>query len=306
MLIILETGELIEKLKDKGITFKFCNGEEAVKFLNQYNYYVKLTAYKTNFSKYNTKYVGLDFMALKDLSTIDMYLKQWILDASISVEHSLKVNLLKDIQEKGIDDFDIVKKYLLIYPKILEDIKYRRQTSYVKNLLEKYTHPDYPIWVYLEVIPFGEFVNFYKYYCKEYSCCEFSSNLLYNVRNIRNAAAHNNCVINDLADKSGYYKNELVDILDSLLLNTRRRTIQNRLKNNSVQDFISLLIAVNIVIKNEDLKTYCITSIKKLFDGRMIRNAYLYKSSPALIQMYDFCKEIVDIVHQYTYNDSTN
>lgn len=32
MLIILETGELIEKLKDKGITFKFCNGEDAVKF----------------------------------------------------------------------------------------------------------------------------------------------------------------------------------------------------------------------------------------------------------------------------------
>lgn len=296
MLSILETEQLVEKLKDKGITFNLCDEEHAIKFLNQHNYYVKLTAYKTNFSKHNNQYVGLDFMALKDLSTIDMYLKQWILNASLSVEHSLKVNLLKDIQERGIDEFDIVKNYLSIYPKILDEIEFRRETPYVKNLLAKYTHPDYPIWVYLEVIPFGEFVNFYKYYCNEYSCGEFSSDLLYNVRNIRNASAHNNCVIHDLVNKSGYYKNELVDILDSLLHNTRRRTIQDRLKNNSVQDFISLLIAVNIVIKSEDLKTYYLKSIKELFDGRMIRDAYLYRSSPALNQMYDFCKEVVDIL----------
>lgn len=298
MIHILETEQLIDKLKNKGVTFNLYSEEDAIKFLNQNNYYVKLTAYKTNFSKHNNKYVGLDFMALKDLSTIDMYLKHWILNASLSVEHSLKVNLLKDIQERDIDEFDIVENYLEKYPKILDEIKFRRETPYVKNLLTKYTHPNYPIWVYLEVIPFGEFVNFYKYYCNEYSCGEFSSDLLYNVRNIRNASAHNNCVIHDLVNKNGYYKDELVDILASLLPNTRRRTIQDRLKNNSVQDFISLLIAVNMVIKSDDLKAYYLISIKDLFDGRMIRNASLYKSSPALNQMYDFCKEIIDKIQK--------
>lgn len=298
MIHILETEQLIDKLKNKGVIFNLYSEEDAIKFLNQNNYYVKLTAYKTNFSKHNNKYVGLDFMALKDLSTIDMYLKHWILNASLSVEHSLKVNLLKDIQERDIDEFDIVENYLEKYPKILDEIKFRRETPYVKNLLTKYTHPNYPIWVYLEVIPFGEFVNFYKYYCNEYSCGEFSSDLLYNVRNIRNASAHNNCVIHDLVNKNGYYKDELVDILASLLPNTRRRTIQDRLKNNSVQDFISLLIAVNMVIKSDDLKAYYLISIKDLFDGRMIRNASLYKSSPALNQMYDFCKEIIDKIQK--------
>lgn len=298
MIHILETEQLIDKLKNKGVTFNLYSEEDAIKFLNQNNYYVKLTAYKTNFSKHNNKYVGLDFMALKDLSSIDMYLKHWILNASLSVEHSLKVNLLKDIQERDIDEFDIVENYLEKYPKILDEIKFRRETPYVKNLLIKYTHPNYPIWVYLEVIPFGEFVNFYKYYCNEYSCGEFSSDLLYNVRNIRNASAHNNCVIHDLVNKNGYYKDELVDILASLLPNTRRRTIQDRLKNNSVQDFISLLIAVNMVIKSDDLKAYYLISIKDLFDGRMIRNASLYKSSPALNQMYDFCKEIIDKIQK--------
>lgn len=293
---ILETKQLVEKLKDKGITFNLCSEEDAIKFLNQHNYYIKLTAYKTNFSKHNNQYVGLDFMALKDLSTIDMHLKQWILNASLSVEHSLKVNLLKDIQERGIDEFNIVKNYLSIYSKRLGEIESRRKTPYVKNLLAKYTHPNYPIWVYLEVIPFGEFVNFYKYYCKEYSCGEFSSDLLYKIRDIRNASAHNNCVIHDLVNKNGFYEKELVNILSSLLPNTRRRTIQNRLKNNSVQDFISLLIAVNLVIKSQELKTYYLKSIKELFDCRIIKYTYLYKSSPALNQMYKFCKEVVDIL----------
>ncbi len=235
-------------------------------------------------------------MALKDLSTIDMYLKRWILNASLSVEHSLKVNLIEDIQKRHIDEFDIVNDYHSSCSKIFDEIQRRREKSYVKNLLEKYTHPNYPIWVYLEVIPFGEFVNFYKYYYKKYPYGGFSSDLLYNVRDIRNASAHNNCIIHDLINKNGYYKSELVNILDSLLPNTRRRTIQNRLKNNSVQDFIALLIAVEKVIKSEELKSYYLKSIKELFDVRMIRDSYLYKSSPALNQMYEFCKEIIDIL----------
>ncbi len=294
MFIILKTSDLITKLKDKGITFDLCNETDAMKFLNEHNYYVKVTAYKTNFFKHDNKYVGLDFMALEDLSTIDMHLKQWILSASLSVEHSLKVNLLKDMEEKGVDDFNIVEHYLDKYPKILDEIKSRRNKPYVKNLLGKYKHPHYPIWVFLEVIPFGEFVNFYKYYCSEYTYDAFQEELLYKVRDIRNASAHNICVIHDLGNKSGFYNQDLVNILDILLPNTKRRTIQNRLKNNSVQDFVSLLFAIDIVIKSNDLKNLYFKNLKKLFGERMPRDAYLYKSSPAINQMYEFCKNVID------------
>ncbi len=294
MLTILETKKLIEKLKDKGITFNQCSEKDAITFLNEHNYYVKLTAYRTNFHKHDNKYIGLDFLALKDLSIIDMYLKQWILNATLSVEHSLKVNLLKDMQEKNIDDFEIVENYFNGYPRIIDEIEYRRETPYIKNLLKKYIHPNYPIWVFLEVIPFGEFVNFYKYYCNEYSYEEFEYELLYKVRNIRNAAAHNNCVIHDLVDKTSFYNKTLVNMIANILPDIKKRTIQDRLKNNSVQDFISLLFSIDIVIKSEELKNYYFKNIKELFDGRMIRNAHLYKSSPSLNQMYEFCKKIID------------
>lgn len=306
MLIILNSEQLIEKMKNKGITFNLCSENEAIKFLNEHNYYIKVTAYKSNFFKHNNKYVGLDFKALKDLSTIDMYLKQWILNASLSVEHSLKVNLLKDIQEKNIDEFEIVKNYLKEYPKIIDEIKYRRDTPYVKKLLTKYQHPLYPIWVFFEIIPFGEFVNFYKYYCQKYSYTGFSSNLLYNVRNIRNASAHNNCVIHDLTNKTNYFKLELVKILDKMLTDVKKSTIQDRLGNNSMQDFVSLLIAIDSIIKSQSLKKYYLNNIKNLFHIRMVRDDYLYKSSPALSQMYNFSKKIIDKLYYIYYNENTN
>ncbi|WP_326494239.1 Abi family protein [Aerococcus mictus] len=291
---MLKTEELIDKLKSKGITFKHYSENDAINFLNEHNYYVKLTAYKTNFPKHKNKYVGLDFKALIDLSTIDMYLKRWILSASLSVEHSLKVNLLKDIQERGIDEYEIVKNYRQKFPKFFNEIERRGQTVYVKKLFKKYNHPNYPVWAFLEIIPFGEFANFYRYYCTKYSCGEFDYKLLYKIRNIRNAAAHNNCIIHDLVDKGGYYEKSLVYRMAAILPNTKRGTIQNRLKNNSIQDFISLLIGIDIIIKSNQLKKHFLEEIKALFEGRMIREAYLYKSAPGLQQMYAFCKETID------------
>lgn len=85
-------------------------------------------------------------------------------------------------------------------------------------------------------------------------------------------------------------------VLDNLLPNVQNRTIRDRLKNNSVQDFISLLIAIDMVIKSKELKTFYLKGINELFEGRMVRDAYLYKASPALNQMYAFCKEVIDIL----------
>lgn len=307
MVYILETNELIRKLRDeKGITFKFYSEEEAEEFLEKHNYYVKLTAYKTNFHKHDNKYVGLDFLALKDLSTIDMYIKKWILNASLAVEHSLKVNILKDMQERNINEFEIVSDYFHKYPRILSEIEYRRETPYTKKLLQKYNHPFYPIWVFLEVIPFGEFVNFYKYYCNINSFCDFEPGLLYNVKNVRNAAAHNNCVIYDLYDRTGYYNSNLAKKLEDILIDTRRATIQNRLRNKSVQDFASLLIAVEELIKSDELRYKNLEEIKKLFDERMIKNNYLYRSSPVIKQTYRFLKGIIDILEVRNYNIITN
>lgn len=296
MIKILLPEQLIEKLKSKGVKFELYTEKDAIDFLNYHNYYVKLTAYRSNFSKHNNLYVGLDFLALKDLSTIDMPLKHLILKATLGIEHSLKVNMLKDIQERDINEFQIVKEYLSQFDRVLGELNARRNSSYVKNLLAKYPHPDYPIWVFLEVISFGEFVNLYRYYCETYSCGSLDYEILYGVRDIRNAAAHNNCIIHNLRDKSGYYKNEVVTIVRALLPELRLRTIRDRLKNQSVQDFVSLLIGLDIVVMSNPFKTKLLEEFAILFTDRMTRKAYLYKSAPAISQTYEFCKKVLDAV----------
>ncbi len=303
---ILEPKQLIQKLKSKGVAFERCTEEEAMEFLNYHNYYVKLTAYRSNFHKHNKKYVGLDFVALKDLSTIDMHLKQSILKSSLSIEHSLKVNLLRDVQERRIDPFQLTADYLSEYGRIKDEILERRKKSYVKDLLLKYEHPDYPIWVFLEVIPFGEFVNFYRYYCQKYACGPLQYEILYSVKDIRNAAAHNNCVIHKLTDKTGYYKKEVVDKLHEMMPNIKMRTIRDRLKNVFIQDFVSLLIALDVVVKSHDVKRHLINEFLDLFENRMLRDANLYRSSQAIKQTYAFCKNVLDIVKHRTYNIDTN
>lgn len=304
--LILEPNQLIQKLKSKGVKFELCTEEEAVELLDYHNYYVKLTAYKTNFHKHDNKYVGLDFKALKDLSTIDMHLKKSILNASLSIEHFLKVNLLKDVQERQLDEFQLTADYLSQYSRAKDEIQERRNNCYVKDLLLKFDHPIYPIWVFLEVISFGEFVNFYRYYCQKYSCGPLDYKILYSVKNIRNAAAHNNCVIHKLTDKSGYYKREVVDKLHEMVPDIKRGTIQNRLKNVFVQDFVSLLIALDVLIKSRDVKGSLIDEFTILFENRMPREASLYKSSQAIKQTYYFCKEVLDTVKNRTYNNNTN
>ena len=130
--------------------------------------------------------------------------------------------------------------------------------------------------------------------------------VIYFQKNIRNAAAHNNCVIYDLYDRIGYYNSNLAKKLEDILIDTRRHTIQNRLRNKSVQDFASLLIAVEELIKSDKLRYKNFEYIKKLFDGRIIKNHNLYRSSPVLKQTYQFLKGIIDILESRNYNIITN
>ena len=66
---LLTTPELIEHMKEKGITFNIISEEDAGLFLQDKNYYMKLASYRANYSKYETgsktgQYKNLDFAYL--------------------------------------------------------------------------------------------------------------------------------------------------------------------------------------------------------------------------------------------------
>ena len=64
-----------------------------------------------------------------------------------------------------------------------------------------------PIWEFLEIITFGELVSFYDFYTKEYELREESKDIyiLRDIVKLRNAVAHNSCILNDLVSKDNKY-----------------------------------------------------------------------------------------------------
>lgn len=291
---MLSSDKLIEKLEEKGVAFKITSKEEAMHFLSEHNYYVKLASYRFNYDKNkNGEYVGLDFFHLKELSTIDMHLKFILLKICLNIEHSLKVNLLKDMELKSVDEFDIAEKFLKAYPDTKDSIHRHRDTSYTKKLIDK--HKDhYPIWVVLEIISFGDFVNFYKYYTDNYNFGGIDKSFIYNVKSIRNAAAHSNCLIHDLGRKSSDFNNRIRNKVDFAGMGIGNKSAENKLENKSINDFVGLMYVLDVAVKSDEIKKERLKELSFLFNNRMIRNCVHFKSNNLITSTYEFAKKIVD------------
>ena len=205
---MLSTKELIEHMKEKGITFRETSEKEAMDFLENNNYYMKLAAYRANYEKCvegkrKGMYQNLDFAYLQELSRLDMHLRHLVLEMCLDIEHAIKVRLVdlatKDPQEDG---YDIVRRFLAEEGgmRVLEGIRRHKAGEYCKDLIAKY-YPYFPIWVFVELISFGDLLYFC-YFCeKRYNVKIVNRTLMNTVRDVRNASAHSNCLLNKMTER---------------------------------------------------------------------------------------------------------
>ena len=181
--------ELVQMLHDeKGIQFHLISEEQAVECFSQRNNYLRTASYRNNYPKHIAgpnagKYIHLEFAYLTELSTLDFYLRELLLQMCIDVEHDLKVSLLRELEENPSEDgYAIVRDFLAQYPEILAAIERKTDASFTGELIEKYfavcsVFPaqspqaylstriydvDCPMWVLEELIGFGEFLRMYR------------------------------------------------------------------------------------------------------------------------------------------------
>ena len=312
MIKILSYDNLINKMKEKGIEFNIVNEEEAKHFLKEHNYYIKISAYRFNFSKNpNTnKYSGLDFFHLKELSTIDMHLRFLILKTCLNIEHAIKVRLLKDMELRRVNENNIFMEYKQNNYKYINEITEKRSTKYTKSLIEKYSdsNKDFncPIYVYLELASFGGLLNFFKFYNNKYNLTNRDViYLLYKVKNIRNASAHNNCLINDLKSKKDVcYEAILLKDIKRRCPNFKEASIKKYIRNEFIQDFISMIYVLNEFVESDEIKKYRFKEFLELFNERMIRNdnKKIFKTAPIFEQRYLFLRKLLDNYSNNYYN----
>ena len=314
MKTLLTSKDLIEHMKNKGISFNIVDEKEAQKFLENNNYYLKLASYRENYEKRPItskkrpgQYINLEFAYLKELSTIDMHLRYIILQMTLDIEHSLKVSLLNEIEHNDDEDgYHIIQKYLAREDSsedrksekkdngliTLRKIKAHKSSDYCKDLIEKY-YPYFPAWVFVELISFGELAHLCHFYNSMYGAHVGDRVLLNSVRDIRNASAHSNCLINRLGSRDQTPHRSIVNRIKKIS-SIRQVTRDNKLKNKFIYDFVCLLYAYNEFVKSDDIKKKRFEELKKFFEGRMLRNQEWFAGNTLIVSSYNFLKKVLD------------
>lgn len=205
----LTAKEQVNHCASKGIQFNDYSKSKATKYLEENNNYFKLRAFRKNYSKdTNHKYIHLDFADLVDLAIIDSRLRAILLEMAISIEHFSKVHLLKILQKSESIGTAIVDSYIQQLNSdskniLLNDLKRNSTSLYCGDLYAKYINSTLihcPVWVFIEIISFGQFLHFYEYCAKIKGDKELERRLylMRVVKDLRNACAHNNCIINNI------------------------------------------------------------------------------------------------------------
>lgn len=312
----LSAEQLVAKMKnEKGITFEHMSEEDAVDFLKRKNNYYRLAAYRKNYDKRlngenKGTYIGLDFAYLVDLSIIDMYLRNMIFQMCLDVEHDLKVQLLNDITANPDEDgYDIIISFISDNEFLKEEIYKKRFSTYVGDLINKFftfeTHKNAnnkdiiddvdircPIWAFVEIISFGTFINLYDYYYDLNAPVQ--KQLLNPIKSLRNACAHNNCIINNLrrgTTRPTRKVSQFVSSIPDIRSDARRKYLSSQ----PIFEFCSLLFVYDSVV-SENIKKHRYTELSSLISERMLKHSDYYSNQQLLSSAYDFIRKITEFL----------
>lgn len=302
---MLSANELIEHLDKKGVKFDMINKEDAQKYLEENNNYFKLSSYRKNFQKYENgenvdKYINLDFKMLIDLSIIDMRIRKTMLNIVLDLEHYTKVKLLSRIEKENKDGYTIVEEYLQHLKdnnefEYLENELHKNKTgTYCGDLITKYDG-EYPIWAFLEIIPFGRLIKFYRYVAERLQDRKMidESYMLMDVRELRNACAHNNCIINDLKSNTSKYSANYRVQNEVAKIGISKKVRDNKLSNIRMKQLITLLYLNKNITTSEGILKYQAKILNELKD-RIEHHIDYYNSNELIQTSFKFLNKIID------------
>ena len=311
---MMKISELVPYLKEKNIKFERCNEYDAEKYLRENNNYYNVTSYKNNFTKYpcgelTGKYIDLDFAYLKDLSIIDYRTRLVLFKMIIDIEHYLKIRILNSIEDIDEEDgYNIVNLYLEKdfndekFPRRVHDsIRKKVSSDYYQKIFSKYDLDkdekieNIPIWEFLEIITFGELINFFDFYTTTYNLEDNKYIfILREVNKLRNAVAHNSCVLSELDKKDNPYKPDtlITNYLKECGIGKENR--KTKLANSRIRQITYTLYLFNIIVSSEGVKQNVNHDITKLFYERIILNKEYYNNNELLKSIYNYFDKIIE------------
>ncbi len=295
----LSIPQQIEHMKGKGIAFSLYKESAARTFLEEHNYYFKLKAYAHNFDRYknpekDNRYINLDFAHLVDLSKIDAEFRKIILNMCLDLEHYLKVRILNHCTMVDEDGYEIVQRLFEMQPCLKEEIEKKVNTSTCHQIMAK-RKDSLAIWSIVELISFGPFIDLYTLFYTNHKFEDDCRGYLYAIKMIRNAAAHNNCLLNQM--RAPYSRSispsyELRNAINKIS-SYKPDKVTQQLQNPTTHDFLALLLVYSKIVP-ESSRTKGLEAVKALFNVRMLENKDYYAKQQGLVSTYRFVSEILN------------
>ena len=295
----LTVPEIISYCKETlGITFNLKSEEEAAVFLAKHNYFFRLKQYADFGEKTKSgKFINVDFGQMVELSTVDMFLRKLILKMTLDFEHYLKVKIINDSQENPADDgYAVVESFLETHNRVRHLIENLNNSSnfYNRQVFEKYKETP-SVWSIVEMLGFSDFIDFYAHYYQYFhQKCEYTPHFD-SVRRLRNAAAHNTCMISNLKPQS-WFKSD-IEINFELLganLEVGNGVISSCLKVPVLNDFAVMLSNYVKLISSPKIKEKTLEEMQEFFNGRMILHKDYFENVNEIKNAYHFAKDVLD------------
>jgi len=284
--------------KALGITFNLMNEEKARDFLEKNNFFFRIKQYCSTCPEQTKsgKYIGLDFGHLVELSTIDMFLRKILLKMTIDLEHYLKVKLVNECQNNPADDgYEVVEKFLESHLKIKDNLaQMNKVTNYGGGSFDKYLSAP-AVWNFVEMITFADFISFYAFYYDFMRLkCEYTKHFE-SVRRIRNACAHNVCMLSSFKPVQGF-KSDLETNFELLggNIGIGNGTISSCMKVPLLNDFAVMLSVYTKLISSPKIKEITLQEIKNFFDGRMVYHRQYFENNSDIKNAYQFARKVLE------------
>lgn len=310
---MLKISNMVQHLKEKNIKFEYCTEKEAELYLRKNNNYYNLTSYKNNFPKYQCgnkegKFIDLDFAYLKDLAIIDYRVRLLLFKMIIDIEHYLKIRILNIIEEIPREDgYKIVNIYLdRDYnnkerpQQIHESIRSKVTSEYYHKIFVKYDInkdtkiENIPVWEFLEIITFGELINFFEFFTIFYRLPDKKYIfILREIKKLRNAVAHNSCVLCDLDKKDNFHPahTNVIDYLKDCDIGETSRN--SKLTNSRIRQITDTLYLFNIIVTSDGIKENVAKELRELFYERIPLNEKYYNNNELLKSVYNYFDKII-------------
>ena len=319
---MLSVDQLIVHMKSKGIKFTIVSEQEARQHLAAHNNYFKLSCYRKNYTKVTTgadagKYENLEFAYLRELARIDTEVRHLLLDMCLDIEHFMKVLLIKEVEnnmiaQTGEDGYKIVSNFLLDEgTQSISDrannvaarsgnfsrkVRLNVKNPYCKGLIQNYSD-ELPVWAYVELISFGDLKDLIEYYSKSTGwVLPVDIQSLDRVRQVRNACAHGNAIINDLKPVQNQNSvSTAPKYITDFVINAGvgKDTRKRKLSNPRINQIVHLLFVYDKVVSSKNTRSMRIQQLKDLINIRMTSSSY-FSNNALLRSTHVFFKKIID------------